>query len=283
MVSWTVVNSICILAAFIQLVFIIANYINPDQLNTIASEISLDDIGFPLDIKICAEPAFNQNALVESGYDRLLYNYFTGRSRYNPSVFGWAGHDNENGTLGSVEEILDKVRNHKVDEFIKEIKFDRQNRWVPVSAQLNRVNYPQNCYTVNLTEINKAREGTVRTLYIGFKAGKTNKVNIQLQGRTLATNRDIYENTFYTKGHEIFVEPGKYRKYAVEISKNVFLEEDTSKNCRSYPNPDFASYMECDEHYMRNICDSLNVAPVWLYDDYEKVTKRIISNISGEI
>ena len=118
MISWTVVNSICILAAFIQLVFIIANYINPDQLNTITSEISLDDIEFPLDIKICAEPAFNQNALLESGYDQRFssYKYFTGRSRYNPSVFGWAGHDNENGTLGSVEEILDKVRNHKVDD-----------------------------------------------------------------------------------------------------------------------------------------------------------------------
>ena len=144
-------------------------------------------------------------------------------------------------------------------------------------------NYPQNCYTVNLTEINKARDGTVKTLWIVFKAGKTNKVTIHLQGRTLATNRDINENTFYTKGHEIFVESGKLRKYAVEISKNVFLEEDTSKNCRSYPNPEFASFMECDEHCMRDICDSLNVAPVWLYDDYEKVTKRIISNISGEI
>ena len=36
--SWTVLNVICVSAAFIQLVFIIANYINPDQLNTIASE-----------------------------------------------------------------------------------------------------------------------------------------------------------------------------------------------------------------------------------------------------
>ena len=98
--SWTVLNVICVSAAFIQLVFIIANYINPDQLNTISNEISLNDIGFPLDIKICAEPAFNQNALEESGYDRLLYKYFTGRSRYNPSVFGWAGRNNENGTLG---------------------------------------------------------------------------------------------------------------------------------------------------------------------------------------
>ena len=156
-------------------------------------------------------------------------------------MFGWAGHDNENGTLGSVEEILDKVRNHMVDEVIEEISFDYENRWVPVSAQLNRVNYPQNCYTVNLTEINKGRE--VKTLWIGFKAGKTNKVTIHLQGRTLATNRDIYENTFYTKGHEIFVEAGKFRKYAVEISKNVFLNimEQSWSFCvillLNHPNP----------------------------------------------
>ena len=61
------------------------------------------------------------------------------------------------------------------------------------------------------------------------------------------------------------------------------MAKDKSKNCQSNPNLELASYKECDEQYMRDICDSLNVAPVWLYDDYEKVTRRIISNISGEI
>ena len=66
----------------------------------------------------------------------------------------------------------------------------------------------------------------------------------------------------------MLVKKGKFRKYAVEISKNVYLEEDKSKNCQNYPNPDFGSYKECDEQYMRDICNSFNLAPIWLYDDF---------------
>ena len=104
---WCVVNVSCVLAAFTQLMFIIDGFINPDQLNTITSEIALKDMDFPLDIKICAEPAFNQSAIIEAGYGNRTYHYFMGMSRYNPSVFGWAGHTNDTGTLGSIEEVLD--------------------------------------------------------------------------------------------------------------------------------------------------------------------------------
>ena len=45
---WCVVNVSCVLAAFIQLMFIIDGFINPDQLNTIISEIALKDMDFPL-------------------------------------------------------------------------------------------------------------------------------------------------------------------------------------------------------------------------------------------
>ena len=79
----------------------------------------------------------------------------------------------------------------------------------------------------------------------------------------------------------MYVKKGNFRKYAVEISKNVYLEEDKSKNCKNYPNPDFVSYMECDEQYMKDICNSFNLAPIWLYDDFQKVTKRSLSNYSG--
>ena len=57
---WTLLSAVCVLAAFIQLAFILGKYTNPDQLNTTTSEISLSDMEFPLDIKICAEPAFNK-------------------------------------------------------------------------------------------------------------------------------------------------------------------------------------------------------------------------------
>ena len=64
----------------------------------------------------------------------------------------------------TLEEVLDKVRSHKVDDVVERIELDFQNIWVPASAHLDRLNYPQNCYTVNLTEINQARRKTLQNL-----------------------------------------------------------------------------------------------------------------------
>ena len=121
--AWTLLNAVCVLAAFIQLAFILGKYTNPDQLNTTTSEISLSDMEFPLDIKICAEPAFNKKALFDAGFGKRSYHYFNGRSRFDPTVLGWAGL-----TKGSVEEVLDKVRNHKEDDVIEWIGFDFKNK-----------------------------------------------------------------------------------------------------------------------------------------------------------
>ena len=283
---WFVVNAFCVLATLTQLVFIIASFINPNELNTVTSELALEDIDFPLDIKICAEPAFNESAITAAGYgdEWPYYEYFTGRSRYNRSIFGWAGHTPDLGIIGSVEGVLDMVRNHKVDDIFEKIEFEfrsRRTRSLNIPAQLNKVNYPQNCYTLNLTHIIKAGKDALNTLMIDFKTNKTQKVIIKLQGRTLISNREIFDNTFYTRGDQIIVHAGRFHKYAVEISKNVYLEEDKSKNCRNYPNAEFASYMECDEQHMKNICESMYLAPIWLYDDFKQVTKMAIVNDPG--
>ena len=286
---WCTVNFICVLAASIQLFFILVSFVNPNQLNTDTSELALKEIEFPLDIKICAEPAFDESAIVDAGYgsgEWSQYDYFTGRSRFNGSIFGWAGHTPQAGPVGSVEEVLDKVRKHKVADIVEFVQFHFNNeKSLNVTAHLNRVNYPQNCYTVNLTHMSKASAESkgVRTLRMSFNTEKTKSVTINLQCSTLTSNREMYDNAFYTKGDPIFAEPGKFRKYAVQISKNVYLEEDASKNCRDYPNSEFASYMDCDEQHMRNICKDMNLAPIWLYDDFSKVTKMTILNHSGMI
>ena len=76
----------------------------------------------------------------------------------------------------------------------KKIPIDFKNQskgTLSVRAQLKRLNFPQNCNNVNLTEVNRARAGTVRTIWMDFKTGKVNKVAKHLQGKTLASNREI--------------------------------------------------------------------------------------------
>ena len=146
--------------------------------------------------------------------------------------------------------------NHGEDDVAEKISIDLENQskgTLKVGAQLKRLNFPQNCNNVNLTVVNRARAGTVRTICMHFKTGKVNKVVIRLQGKTLASNRKIKTTCFYTKGDQISVERGNFRKCTVKISRDVFLEKDKSKNCQNYPNLELASYKECDEQYMKNI------------------------------
>ena len=95
----------------------------PSLLNTDTSEVDLKDIEFPLAIKICAEPGFNETAIEEAGYKKTSY-YFKGISQFNSSLVGWAGHTEHFGVKGSAEEVHEKVRSHKVEDVIQEIVID---------------------------------------------------------------------------------------------------------------------------------------------------------------
>ena len=118
------------------------------------------------------------------------------------------------------------------------------------------------------------RQERIKTLIIGFKTAKIERVQLDIHGGSLIANRDIYDDTFDTIGDAILAEPGTMKKYAVVIAGNSFLEEDTSKKCRNYPNSEYASYKECDNQYMKDICERVGLAPVWLLDDFNLVTKK---------
>ena len=185
-----------------------------------------------------------------------------------------------------MKEVLDKVRNHiVVEEVISSIWMDfktEDSLYLPLKhVTLRRVNYPHNCYTLDLSSLNQIRHESIKTLGFTFKSGNLEQVQINLQGITMATNREIFDNSFYTKGDKITVTPGRTKKYAVEISKNVYLEEDKSKKCQDYPNSEYASYMECDDQFMKDICKRLKLAPIWLLDDFSKATSKAVLNKSG--
>ena len=286
--SCRLINIACILAATIQLGFILESFIKPTLLNTSVKEIDLQDIDFPIEIKICAQPGFNETALEEMGYEEGIWSYFKGKSRFNSSIIGWAGHTADFGVKSSVEEVLNKMRNHRIKDIINrsKVKF-RSGKYQNVSKEqfhlADRVNYPHNCFRLNLTFLNEIQEDRINTLEIHFNATKTHRIQVDFHGGSMIANRDIYDDTFGTTGDAIVVEkPGTYYKYAVEISGNSYVEEDTSKKCRDYPNSEYASYKECDDQYMRDICKKVGLAPVWLFEDFSQVTqKAVIDDTAG--
>ena len=70
----------------------------------------------------------------------------------------------------------------------------------------------------------------------------------------------------------------------MKIKKRVFIEGEPGTTCRNYPNSDFESYRECDDHYMRKKVNNATpgLVPLWMTGDLSKVTtKPVIFSIKA--
>ena len=85
------VYSCCVLVCTVQICLIISGHIWPDTTNTVSYQELLHQDKFPVLIKVCVQPGFDTVALQQAGYNGSV-PYFHGQSKYNSSVFGWAGH-----------------------------------------------------------------------------------------------------------------------------------------------------------------------------------------------
>ena len=218
--SWRLINIACVLAAIVQLGFILESFIKPTLLNTSVKEIDLQDIDFPIEIKICAQPGFNETALKEMGYEEGIWNYFYGKSRFNSSsthtldghsIIGWAGHTADFGVKSTVEEVFNTVRNHKIEDIFEQGNVQlNSGKYQNVSMQqfqlAERVNYPNNCF--RLLFLNDMQQEGIRTLWIDFNTTKTEKVQVDFHGGSLIANREIYDDAFDMAGDAIIAEPG---------------------------------------------------------------------------
>ena len=75
------------------------------------------------------------------------------------------------------------------------------------------------------------------------------------------------------------------KEYSIQISTNIYVPEDLTKNCALYPNPVFETYRDCDEEFMRNIVSSLDppdLVPVWLAKNFTNVTSKITMKHLGK-
>ena len=107
---WTLAYLFCTCWFVYQLVQILPNYIAPTLTNTEVKEVPLSSMDFPLDIKICFQPArFNETVLKSFGYEGMYY-YSIGWSNRNGShaFTGWGG--NQSSRVKDAGEILHAAR-----------------------------------------------------------------------------------------------------------------------------------------------------------------------------
>ena len=104
-------------------------------------------------------------------------------------------------------------------------------------------------------------------------------VELKLQGRNLAAHRDIQAHLFYHNGDVMKLDKYNTSYFRVQIKKRVFIEGEPCNTCRNYPNSDFKSYRECDDHYMRRKVNNATpgLVPLWMTGDLSKVTTKPVT------
>ena len=273
---WVLANLVCTAVLVLQLGFVLEGYINPTITRTWEEEMLLEDIGFPVTIKICVIPGFNQTALDEAGYSDT-WTYFLGQSKFNDSVYGWAGHTEDSGTLGTVEEILAVVSDYNIENILDGVYVwtkDKEDIAIALEHfKASRVNYPDNCRNLAMSTVPELKGKRIQQIFFYLGDFGNHEIDIHISGATLDCRRNIREHSFESSGDAIMLkEKHVSRAYMVDISQRVFAEEDPANSCRDYPNQEFLSYEHCDDQFVRNLLDGLT--PVWLTENFAEVSTQ---------
>ena len=82
----------------------------PEVPEIVVSKKNLSEIEFPMTFRICAYKLNDPESRYKSFGYRDYADYFRGRSMFNDTLYGWAGHDQNGSVLGNVEgEMMSEI------------------------------------------------------------------------------------------------------------------------------------------------------------------------------
>ena len=99
--SGYLVKLICLICFLCQTTTLLEGMINPRDTLTGIERVAFEKIDFPLIFKVCIQPGFDDEELKNMGYANNAA-YFNGQSRFNASIFGWAGHTPDGKVVSNV-------------------------------------------------------------------------------------------------------------------------------------------------------------------------------------
>ena len=97
-----------ILVFVAHLGYIVYEIIHPRFPEIVKYKKDLSEIEYPITFKICDDASnlsFTAEKYQKYGYSDL-WQFYSGQSMFNSSVYGWAGHTENGTTFGSVEGFL---------------------------------------------------------------------------------------------------------------------------------------------------------------------------------
>ena len=98
----SILNIVLIISCLVHIGFIGYNILYPELPTIHVYDKDLRNIRFPISFRVCAEEAKPSRNYEKYGYNNQM-EYFRGRSRYNKTLIGWAGHTENGSNIGTVE------------------------------------------------------------------------------------------------------------------------------------------------------------------------------------
>ena len=275
---WVMVNIVFTTFLTVQLVHIFERYIRPQTTQTWEEKVPIKDLEFPLVLKICVIPGFNQTALQELGY-RDTFAYFVGLDdpEGDSLLYGWAGHSEDSGTFGTVEDVFAKISNYQIENIVQDVYVWADDKQIKIDLDYLsslRVNYPHNCHSLILSDVPELVGKNIQSLYLYVNDLKNHDMHVNFKGHTLYCRHNIKEHSFDSIGDDIIIQQENITKsFLVEIAQRQFVEEDPTNDCRNYPNQEYASYEKCDNQFVRNTLPGLT--PIWMSENFSAVSTNV--------
>ena len=106
--------------------------------------------------------------------------------------------------------MLEKATLHTLEQALTEVSiWSMENTYINISLdsiKIWRLNYPYNCYTLDLTNNREVKEKGVKQLFLVLPLLANSSLEVLLQGNSLASNREIKDHRFYSSGEDITLE-----------------------------------------------------------------------------
>ena len=292
--SKSIIQSILVIVCVVHICSIVYFKANPVLPDIMKYKKNIEDIDFPISFIICINSKnkgiekMNKNGYLDEWY------FFSGESRINDSIIGWAGHS-ENGPIYETAEgrqnLIFQYLKILNSELLKDVSYD----WSSIVANISLISnldkdksisgkaikwslvplFP-NCQSIDLLDYFEINSPFLVLFF--FHEFQDMGISLYIQERNRAVKRTLQSNLMAYSGPQVKINDmsvGQEIRVMIKISQEIDSEKDVRAKCKIYPNKIYENFNECDEDFVfHEVNKILNITPFWSTKDLKSVTKN---------
>ena len=256
---------------------------------------SLDQLEFPLSFLACAHQLTDMSRMYTSLGYADYWGFYTGRSRFNGSLYGWGGHTENGSSYGSVNGKSSCSHTYYKQfisflDILAEVSFD----WAKIihtvsiaNTEHEKISVPGHdiiwskvpifpaCQRIDLVDQFDLQQHKPQQIFFHISILDDVEVTLFIEERNKALKmRPLKSNMLSYLGPSLKTEgTQRHTRVMLSLSQDLDTEHNPDKGCRHYPYGGFSSYADCDEHFVyQQFKDKFKLMPFWATKEVKEVT-----------